>query len=127
MSDRDDLRELVDYVKGYGFTADKINDATRLTGLPHSRVFDIWYGRARRIEQYETDAITDALAKKRREATRNELRDLQNRIARMEARLATTDPDFHRPSIDGLREGSGVERRSISDLRGMDRAARAKA
>jgi hypothetical protein len=68
-----------------------------------SRAYEIWYRRARRIEQYELDAIAQALDKKRREAARNELHELRTTIERLESRLAQIDPDFHRPSIDAAR------------------------
>lgn len=97
------LKEIAGYTPGYGYTKQAIAEAARRTGLSQSRTFDLWYGKARRVEQYELDAIADAHNKKRREAERNELHDLQIRIARMEARLAATDPDFHRPTLDALR------------------------
>lgn len=39
---------------------------------------------------------------------RRELRELVARIARLEARLLATDPDFHREEIAGLRSGAGL-------------------
>ncbi len=74
----------------------------KLTALSYSRASDIWYGRARRIEDFERDAIVDALDKKRREATRNELHELKTRIALLEARLVQADSEFHRETIDAL-------------------------
>jgi hypothetical protein len=81
-----------------------IERAARRAGLPYWRAFDIWYGKARRIEAFERAAIGDALDKKRREAARNELHELRTRLARLESLLAQSDPDFHRPSIDAARE-----------------------
>lgn len=71
-----------------------------LPNFKFSRAYEIWYRRARRIEQFELDAFEVALEKKRREAARNELHELRTAITRLEARLASIDPDFHRPSID---------------------------
>lgn len=68
-----------------------------------SRAYEIWYRRARRIEQYELDAFAQALEKKRLEAARNEYQELKTGMARLEAMLAQIDPDFHRPSIDAAR------------------------
>lgn len=79
-----------------------IDRASRASGLSYWRTFDLWYGKARRVEQYERDAIADAMDKKRREAARNEIRNLRNRIEVMEARLAQNDPDFHRETLDAL-------------------------
>lgn len=97
------LREIAGHTPGYGYTKQALGEAARRTGLSQSRTFDLWYGKARRVEQYELDAINDALNKKRREVERNELHDLQLRIARLEARLASSDPEFHRPTLDALR------------------------
>jgi hypothetical protein len=74
-----------------------------LATFKFSRAYEIWYRRARRIEQFELDAIAQALDKKRREAARNELHELRTTIERLESRLAQIDPDFHRPSIDAAR------------------------
>ncbi len=71
----------------------------KLEPLSYWRAFDIWYGKARRIEKYERAAIVEAVEKKRREATRNELHELKLRLARLESRLVQTDEDFHREDI----------------------------
>jgi hypothetical protein len=73
-----------------------IDRAARRAGLSYWRAFDIWYGKARRIEQAERASIAEALEHKRKEATRNELHELRLRLARLEAILAGKDPDFHR-------------------------------
>jgi hypothetical protein len=81
---------------------DAIKRAAKRAGLSFWRASDIWYGKARRIEQFERDAIAEALDRKRREAARNELHNLKTRIAILEARLAQTDSEFHRETIDAL-------------------------
>lgn len=73
-----------------------IDRAARRAGLSYWRAFDIWYGKARRIEDVERARIAEALEHKRKEATRNELHELRLRIVRLEAILARSDPDFHR-------------------------------
>ena len=79
-----------------------IDQAARRSGLHYWRAFDIWYGKARRIEPHEIENIKQALdAKNERERaderdTRNELQALKSRIARLEARLAAEDEDVHR-------------------------------
>lgn len=80
-----------------------VDRAAKLAGLSYWRAFDIWYGKARRIEQFEADQIADAVRKKTEEATRNELHDLRTRLLRLESILVSTDPEFHRPSIDFAR------------------------
>jgi hypothetical protein len=92
-----------------------IQRAGHRAGLAYWRAFDIWYGKARRIEPHEVDAIEDALIKRRKEVTRNELHDLRTRLARLEALLVQTDEEFHRPDLDRLRSPDG-------GLGGMDRA-----
>lgn len=121
----DALKELADHKPGVGYTKQAIDRAARRAGLSYWRTFDLWYGKAR-AKPDECDAIAEALDRKRREAARNELHDLQIRIARLEARLAASDPDFHRPSIDGLRQSFGLDGRCIVDGGRMDSPASAK-
>jgi hypothetical protein len=92
-----------------------IQRAARRADLSYWRAFDIWYGKARRIEDHEMDAIAAALEKRRKEVTRNEVADLRTRLARLEALLVSTDEAFHRPTLDRLRDSDG-------GLGGMDRA-----
>ena len=79
-----------------------IERAARRCDLSAWRAFDIWYGKAKRVSADEARRIADALDKKRREAARNELHELRVRLARLESRLATTDAEFHRETIDAL-------------------------
>lgn len=81
-----------------------IDRAAKLAGLSYWRAFDIWYRKARRVEDYETARITEALQQKTRLDTRNELSELRLRLARLESVLVQTDPDFHRPTSDFLRQ-----------------------
>jgi hypothetical protein len=77
-----------------------IERAARLSGLTYWRTFDLWYRKARRVEDYEITAITEALATKRAGDARNELSELRLRLLRLESLLLQTDAEFHRPSID---------------------------
>ena len=79
-----------------------VERAARAAGFAYWRAFDLWYGKARRVEQHEIDAITDALQAKRERDAANELHDLKIRLAKLEARLAATDEDFHRPVLDAV-------------------------
>ena len=89
-----------------------IDQAARRSGLHYWRVFDIWYGKARRIEPHEIEKIKQALdakndqARADERATRDELQALKSRIARLEARLAAEDEDVHRA-------GSGFARDAL--------------
>jgi hypothetical protein len=102
MNPSDALKELAEPRPAGEPVKTAIDRASRRVGFIYSRCFEIWYGRARRIEQFELDAISDALQHKRERDAANELHDLKLRLARLEARLASTDADFHRPIIDGL-------------------------
>jgi hypothetical protein len=78
--------------------------AARAAGLSYWRAFDIWYGKARRIEPSEAGQIQAALQRKSEEYARNELRDLRRRLLRLESLLVSTDPEFHRDDIDLARQ-----------------------
>jgi hypothetical protein len=85
-----------------------IERAAKLAGLQYWRAFDIWYRKARRVEDFEATAIVEAVANKNARDARNELHDLRLRLNRLEAILSQTDPDFHRATIDIV--GSQVRR-----------------
>jgi len=76
-----------------------IDRASKAAGITYWRAFDIWYGKARRIEPFEHAAVAAALDRKRKEAARNELHELRTRLLRLESLLVQTDPDFHRASL----------------------------
>lgn len=76
----------------------------RLCSFEYWRTFDLWYVKARRVEEHERAAVAAALAKKQRKAARNEFSELKTRLAILESRLNQIDPDFHSPTIDQARE-----------------------
>ena len=71
-------------------------------GLSYSRCYEIWYGRARCIGREESVRITEALDRKHQRDARNELRELQVRIARLESYFIQTDENFHREDLNAL-------------------------
>ena len=77
-----------------------IDRAARAAGLSYWRAFDIWYGKARRIEPAEIARIQAALQRKNEERNRNELHEIRLRVARLEALFVQKDPEFHRPAAD---------------------------
>lgn len=81
-----------------------IDRAAKLARLTYWRTFDIWYRKARQIEDYEIDQILEALRIKNERTARNELHELRSRLIRLESRLASGDADFHSPSIDYARD-----------------------
>jgi hypothetical protein len=77
--------------------------ASRATGIPYPRAFNIWYRRARRIDAHEAEAIQAALDQKREEEARNEIHALRTRLLKMESRIAaeTANSDRARLSLAG--------------------------
>lgn len=78
-----------------------IERAARSAGLSYGRAFEIWYGRARRIEPHEKTTILTALTEKRMADERNELHALKLGLARLEARLSQTQAALARAAADG--------------------------
>lgn len=74
-------------------TKTRIARAARAVGISYWRAFDLWYGKARRIDAAEMDAIRRA----EMEAARAEYRELVARIERLDAALRLSDPEFDRP------------------------------
>ena len=97
------LRELSEPWSAGERVKSAIGRAARLASLSYWRTFDIWYRKARRIELYEIEQITQALRAKNERDARNELQNIRSRLAILEARLDAGDSDFHRPDIDGIR------------------------
>ncbi len=97
------LRELSEPRSGGEFVKTAIDRAAKLAALPYWRAFDIWYGKAKLVRDFEREAVAAALDKKRREAARNELYELRTRLTRLESLLAQSDPDFHRESLAQVR------------------------
>lgn len=109
------LRELSEPWGSGEYVKNAIERAGKLASLSYWRAFDIWYRKARRVEQFEIDQISEALRLKQEKAAKNELHDLKLRLAKLEAQLSSSmDPDFHRPSIDFARD-------QMRDLGGMGR------
>ena len=83
-----------------------IGRAARITGRTYTRAFDVWYGKARRIDAEEAQRIEQALQSKREEEARNEIHDLRTRLLKMESRLAAE-------AANGGRSGSHFMRLSV--------------
>lgn len=80
-----------------------IGRAADLAGLKYWRAFDIWYRKARRIDDFEADQIRNAIRQKNEEEARHEFQDLRTRLLKMESRLASSGSDEHRALFDGMR------------------------
>lgn len=97
----------------YSSVKDMINDGYRVLSrqvtkeFTHRRVETIWQGTARRIDGEEKDALRLAAV----EEHRREQKELRARLAALDERLSTTDPEFHGPSLEAYRaQASGLGR-----------------
>lgn len=80
-----------------------------LLDLSARRVKSLWEGETSAvIREHEAEAVRRLLGQRAvEEATRNDLQDLQARIARLEAALLSQDEEFHRDQVDALRKAAG--------------------
>lgn len=62
----------------------------------------IWEGAAKRIDAEEADALRQAQI----EESKREYKELQDRLASLEASLAVADASFHGPQMDAYRSAS---------------------
>src|SRR6266852_5581214 len=81
-----------------------IERCAHLAGLSYSRCYEIYYGRARRIEPEEIARISDALKQKNARDARHELAELRLRLTRLENLLLQANEEFHREDIDQTRD-----------------------
>lgn len=71
--------------------------AARAAGLTYWRAFNIWYGKARRIDAHEAEKIKEAVRLKREKAVANEYYEIKARLAKLEsALLVQGNPNVHR-------------------------------
>jgi hypothetical protein len=97
------LRELAGPITA-GETKRAIERAGKRAGFSFTRTSDLWYRKARRVEEFEQEAIAAALVKYRRDVARREFHELRTRMARLETLLAQSDPDFHQDTIEQVRQ-----------------------
>lgn len=86
-----------------------IGRAAAASGLEYWRAFDIWYRKARRIDDFEAQQITEALRIKREKAAQNELDELRVRLAKLESSFVQHHQDFSREDLSP--DGQPVRRR----------------
>lgn len=84
-----------------------------LLGLGRRRVKSLYQGEPTAVlRHHEAEAIAKLLKqRKAEEATRDDIGDLQARIARLEAALFAQDEDFARGQMEGYRQGLAGGRR----------------
>lgn len=99
----DALRELSEPRPVGDLVKAAIGRSARLAGLSYTRTFDLWYGKARRIDAHEARQIEEALLQKREEEARNELHDLRTRLLKMESRIAAESTHSNSPRLTLVR------------------------
>lgn len=97
-----------------GLKKERVARAAKAAGISASRAFDIWYGKARRIEPHEETAILSALVEKRLADEKNELHALKISLARLETQLSQTQAALARAQADGNRSAIEAVFRLVS-------------
>lgn len=95
----DALREIAEPRPVGDLVKTAIRRAARATGLTYTRAFDVWYGKARRIDAHEAEQIAEALQRKREEEAHHDLHDLRSRLLKMESRIAAEASHSSRPRL----------------------------
>lgn len=94
------LRELSQPTNSGDRVKAAIARSARAANLSYWRAFDIWYGKARRIDAHEAHQITEALRVKREKAAQNELQELRTRLAKLESAVIQSHKNFSRGDLD---------------------------
>ena len=93
------------------FVRNAIDRSARLAKLTYWRGFDLWYRKARRVEQYELDQIREALRIKNERAARNIIKNHNKSVKGIKSMipLEVDEPPAYEPpqkkstpSIDDL-------------------------
>jgi hypothetical protein len=101
------LHELAEPRPVGDFVKQAIARAARLAGLSYTRCFDLWYGKARRIEEDEQERIAEAVMKKRSVEAKNEIHALRLTIERHEILIRRALQDIDRIGLAHDRAKSG--------------------
>lgn len=80
--------------------------AARRLGFERGRVTSFWYGKAKSVSPEELERARDEAIKRAHDAEllRDDYQRARNILARLEACLTATDPDFFSPEIDAARD-----------------------
>lgn len=105
---RDLFVEIAGPMQGSAWVTQAINKVARVTGLSHRRLRGIWGKEAKRLTAEELDALRGAAKKREAERDAIAFEAIANRLALVEARLASLDPTFFGQEISRL--GSISER-----------------
>jgi hypothetical protein len=66
----------------------RIASAARKAGMKYGRAYEIWYGRARRIDAHELETLRAARREQQQAAVKSELAEVYRRLDAVEAHLA---------------------------------------
>ena len=91
----------------------RIARAARAVGLPYWRTFDLWYGKARRIDAREVDAIRTARAM-RAESRDHELTALATDLEALAERMAALAARSGRSEAEQARDLAGRVRHLVA-------------
>lgn len=82
------------------FVKDAISRIAPLAGLSQTRAADIWYGKARRVEDYELANIADALAKKNERSIWNRIHNIEVELAQLKSIVRLSNTDYGQSAFD---------------------------
>jgi uncharacterized membrane protein YccC len=91
----------------------RIERVARRLSITARRARAYWYGEAASIPADHMDRARQIARQPIEQEASDAFAELQNRIARLEAALAVSDPDFHGPSLDALRVSAGRPDRAV--------------
>lgn len=95
------IQSLVGEVKPGTKVKTLIHRAAHILGWSDSRAFDVWYGKARRIDAEEMDALRQAAQLKGRDdAGRSEHKELLEHIREIKERLVQIEQELGRAQAD---------------------------
>jgi hypothetical protein len=114
------MQELVAAVAGpreWGDTRQSwIARAARRAGISFRQAKSIFYGEITDPEHKAVRRLRDFITASEEKAVRDERNEFRARLARLEAALLSTDPDFHRETLAVLRQQAGGPSRNGSAL-----------
>lgn len=108
MTDATDIAKATELIQeafpeALGRVEQRITAAARKLGWSWSKAKKVWYGEAALIRAHQMAALEEAQIKEARRAHRQYI----EKTARIAEFLERQDPDFHRPSIEGVRGVTG--------------------
>ena len=83
------------------FVKDAIARIAPLAGLSQTRAADIWYGKARRVEDHELEAIADALAKKNERSVWSRINAIEVELAQLRSIVRLSNSDYGQSAAFG--------------------------